>query len=338
MGDMERTVVGGAPADAGGDDVEIRDYRADDHDQVLELLRLCFGQWPRALPTADQAGFFAWKHSASPFGRSRMLVAADGGRVVGFWALMTWRLAAGEATFLTTRSGDLAVHPDYRRLKLSMRMRAAATFPDDHALLWSESNTVGRTGALKAGAERVGEIPRYVLPLPRLRRALSAARHAGTPDRPEAQPAAELLARDIELPAEPPSPQLRTARDLDYLRWRYGRLDDYRAVVAEDTSRGLAIFRVRDGGRARVLEICELLVSDYGKGTARELLRGITAAASGVADVLVCNFASQRQAARHGFVRYGGAVLNVRPLNARISPDPTQRDSWRLTRGDLELL
>lgn len=322
-----------------GREIDIREYRPEDHAEVLELLCLAFGLWPRALPEADGASFFEWKHGASPFGPSRMLVALDEGRVVGFWALMTWRLRANGTTFLTTRSGDLAVHPDYRRLKVSMSLRAAASFPEGQALLWSESNAVGRTGALKAGATRVGEIPRYVLPLPRVRKALSTARHAGTVQPLQAQPACELLAGDIELPRAPDSAQLETARDLAYLRWRYGSLDDYRTVVAGEPSNGMAIFRVRDTGRMRVLEICELLVpGEDDRGVARELLRGVNAAGSGAADVLVCNFASRREAARHGFVRYGGAVLNVRPLVASMEPDPRLRESWRLTRGDLELL
>lgn len=143
---------------------------------------------------------------------------------------------------------------------------------------------------------------------------------------------ARVLAQSLE-----PSDRLATDKDLEYLRWRYGRFAEYRAVRA-DSGRGdaMAIFRARRHGPFWALEVSELLVEHNDLRTARHLLQRVRRTAP--ADVVTCNFMSHRRAALCGFVRFGGTDLMSNPLRQNLVPDPTRRDSWALSRGDLELL
>jgi hypothetical protein len=71
--------------------------------------------------------------------------------------------------------------------------------------------------------------------------------------------------------------------------------------------------------------------------TLRELLKLVGKAAP--ADFISCNFASRHHAAAHGFLPYRGrTALMTYPLQSDVTPDPTRRDSWTLSLGDLELL
>jgi hypothetical protein len=136
-----------------------------------------------------------------------------------------------------------------------------------------------------------------------------------------------------------PGDRLTTAKDLDYLRWRYGQFEEYRAVRldADEGGNGMAIFRPRRHGTFWVLEVCELLVERRDRRTARRLLRQVREAAP--ADLLSCGFPSRHEAALCGFVQVRHReVLVTYPLQQKLVPDSTRRASWALSRGDLELL
>src|SRR5271167_51058 len=80
----------------------------------------------------------------------------------------------------------------------------------------------------------------------------------------EAETAAEILrdgaaASPLLGQMQQPSDRLVTVKDIDYLRWRYGHFEEYRAVRAAGREGGTAIFRPRRRGPFWVLDVCELL-------------------------------------------------------------------------------
>jgi hypothetical protein len=160
----------------------------------------------------------------------------------------------------------------------------------------------------------------------------------------EADPAGEIL-RDgahaslLLARMKQPGDRLVTVKDLAYLRWRYGRFEEYRAVRADaGTDRGgIAIFRPRRHGPFWVSHVCELFVEQNDPRLARHLLRKVRDAAP--ADFLSCSFPSRQDATRSGFVQYDrGTAVTTYPLRTNITPDPTQSASWSMSIGDLELL
>jgi hypothetical protein len=169
-----------------------------------------------------------------------------------------------------------------------------------------------------------------------------------SPARVEAETVGEALrdaasASALLEEAAGPDRRLATARDVEYLRWRYGSLFDYRAVREERAGRlcGVAIFRVLHRGRLRESRVAELIVPPGDTRTARQLLHGVLHASP--VDHLTCQFARRsvaaRAAGRSGFLRSPRSVnLMTYPLRDDIVPDPTDLRSWALALGDMEEL
>lgn len=330
--------------------VTVRTSEAGDEARVLEVLQAAFGKWPDHIEHVDPTEFFRWKHQASPFGQSTLLVAETEGKVVGFVALMPWPLRARGQLLTTVRGVDLAVDPSHRRRGVSLALIRAVPkhFSVDVAFSWNNPNERSGAGLVKTGRRKVKSLPRFIRPGGPLRATLRRARSSGsrTPERLriEAPSAAEILrdgARTSRLLAQAsePSDRLATAKDLQYLRWRYGQFEEYRALLADagGGAGGLAIFRARRLGSFWVLQVCELLVEEDDRRAARRLLARVRRSAA--ADFLSCGFPSRRQAASCAFVQFPrGTVLTTNPRQANIVPDPTLTSSWALSLGDLELL
>jgi GNAT superfamily N-acetyltransferase len=327
-------------ASAGDEQLEVRLFEARDRAAVLGLLRSAFGHWPRGMRSIDEEQFFDWKHRCSPFGASTLLVAEADGEVVGFLGYMPWRLRARERTVTAMRRVDLAVDGAQRRRGIAMRLRSAAVFSPDVALIWSNPNPLSRRGGAKLGQVQLERVSRFVRPARPLR--VGARLAASRRDlRIEAPPAAVVLddrtsTAHLRPAAAAPAQRLTTIADLAFLRWRYGPFDDYRAVTLPGGG-GIVIFRCRRHGRFWVAHVCELLVEPGDRRGAGRLLRqvGHTAAV----DFVSCNFAGPGEAARHGFAaRPGKEVLMTRVLEDALAPDPRQSASWALSHGDMELL
>lgn len=331
--------------------VRVRLAEDSDEPRVLELLNEAFGTWPREMHGVGARDFYRWKHFQSPFGRSIRLVAEAERELIGCFALMPWRLRAGGHVLETVRGTDLAVAPAHRRRGVSMSLLEVGRthYPAAVALGWSNPNALSRGGVLQAvGRRKVDGLPRYVRvgagPLGVLARAASGRVRALATDTRVGASAAELLGDGTAIAAllasAAPSERLQTDRSLDFLRWRYGALESYRALAAsarDGAPPGLTIYRLRRHGRFSVAQVCELFLARDDRGLARALLRGVAATTG--ADLLACTFASRVEAARRGFfLSPRGAMISAYPMRPNIAPDPALAASWALSLGDLELL
>jgi GNAT superfamily N-acetyltransferase len=332
----------------------VRPYEEEDEHRVIELLETALGSGPGG---ARPVEFFRWKHFANPFGASFMLIGEADGRIVGFRAFLRWRFQAGESTFHAVRAVDTATHPDHQRSGIFSRLTrdALAGLRDDTDLVFNTPNEKSLPGYLKMGWEVVAT----VRPSLRVRRPLRFVRGlrslrdldgaAGEPPPVEAEPAVEALRDEDAVSAllEAAGSELRglhTPRDVPYLRWRYGTapLLDYRAVRVERAGflSGLALFRIRPRGILWEAAIAELVVRPGDARTAGQLLRDV--ARSARADHLTCwspsGSTAARAARKHGFLPApSGVTFVAKPLKGEMRPDPTRRESWALSLGDLEV-
>ncbi len=210
----------------------------------------------------------------------------------------------------------------------------------------TRTNKVG-PGCSKPGGVRPSACPRFVRLRPTVRQTARRAYGKGsrTPAHlpVEAESAAEALLDGPHISrllskAEESSDRLTTARDLEYLRWRYGHFEEYRAIQSDAGADpgGIAIFRLRRRGAFWVSDVCELLVAKDDLRIARHLLRKVRDASP--VDFIRCGFTSRPHAMRCGFLQAGMTIVITRPVQQNLDPDPTQRDSWALSLGDLELL
>jgi GNAT superfamily N-acetyltransferase len=327
--------------------VEARPFQAKDEAGVLELLRVAFGAWPRGIEEVTPSEFFRWKHMEGRFGPSILIVAEARDAVVGFVAYLPWQLSVRGRVVSTMRGVDFAVHPSFRRRGVSMAMRAAANLPSDAAFTWSNPNDQSRPGGLSWGQREVRKLPHFVRPgrSARLTLQRALAKGAKTPTHLsiDAESAGEILCDEshaalLRASTRDAGYRLSTVKDLAYLRWRYGQLSEYRAIRSDsDDASGLVIFRTRRHGHFWVSHICELFAAHEDHRTVRQLIDRVRDAAS--TDFLSCSFSARRSAALCGFVPYRSKkVVMVYPLQPNLTPDPTERASWALSLGDLDLL
>jgi GNAT superfamily N-acetyltransferase len=329
--------------------VTVRESQRQDEPRVIELLRTTFGRWPPEIDSMTPPEFFHWKHRSGPFGASRLFLSELEGELVGVVAYMPWQFLADGQTLTAMRGVDFAVDSRFRRRGVGIAIRtAAASSFTDASFIWANPNVPALGGGLKVGRRSSGRIPNFVRlcgrPLQTGRRMRGG--RAATPDRLDVDaPSAGAVLEDDEYMhavlarTAPPPRSLATVRHIDYLRWRYGQLEEYRALRASPASApaGIVIFRLRRFGALWVADVCELLLEQRARALARRLLRGVRNSAA--SDLLMCNFRSRRAAAAHGFVEVSrGVTLMTYPIGQRTAPDPTVGRSWALSRGDLELL
>lgn len=335
--------------------VEVRSYQDADEPAILELLRMTLGSGPGGWRSPE---FFRWKHERNPFGRSFMLLAEAGGRIVGFRAFMRWRFETEDRIIRAVRAVDTATHPEFQRKGVFSRLtkRALEGLREETDLVFNTPNARSGPGYLKLGWGEVGRVTvsaRVRRPMRFLRGLRSARTGSGTSPRPsiplEAQTAQEALA-DVDSvsslleQADAPTGRLATPKDVAYLRWRYSEapLLDYHAVRETLHGRlaGLAIFRIRPRGTLWQCSIADVFVEERDVRTARRLLR--RAAAAAPVDYAALRVPSRstaaRAAIRSGFLPTpGGLTFVVNALTEGLAPDPTDRRSWALSLGDLEV-
>lgn len=330
---------------------DVRAYRREDEPRVLALLQDALGPGPVGERTPP---FFRWKHEESPFGRSAMLVAETGDRIIGLRAFMRWHFVTGERQVRAVTAVDTATHPDFQGHGIFSRLTRTALdqLRGDVDLVFNTPNEKSLPGYLKMGWEVVGRVPvrvRVRRPV-RLGRNVRSLRTSTTPGRPApeigAEPASEALADEglASVLEADEDPRFATPRDLAYLRWRYAGPPGlaYHAVRVTRSGRlvGLGIFRVRPRGALWEATVAEVITGTRDVTAARQVLRRIAGSVS--VDHLTCHFpvgsAAARASRTTGYLPApGGVTFVVNPLRDDLRPDPRLLDSWALTLGDVEV-
>jgi GNAT superfamily N-acetyltransferase len=337
----------------GRSSLEVRPFTMQDEPEVLDLLRSALGDGP----TGERSSrFFRWKHLENPFGSSLMLVAEEGGHILGLRAFMRWRFCAGSRMLDAVRAVDTATLPEAQGKGVFSRLtrEAVGIMRSDVDLVFNTPNSKSLPGYLKMGWQVVGRFPvrirvkRPIRFVSRMRSFSTASETMGDAPRVDARSVAEVLedtpAVDSLLgETQDENGRFITDRSAEYLRWRYasGPLD-YRAITQDSGNdlRGLAVFRVRPRGRLWEATVTEMLVPGRDHTATRRLLRGVLDAAD--VDHVTCSFpatfVSSSVLTRSGFMRAPtGPTLVTNPLTDSIRPDPSELGSWALTLGDLEV-
>lgn len=332
--------------------LRVRRYRSSDLQNVIDLIRDSLGPGPTGERSRD---FFEWKHLENPFGRSLLLVAEIDDAIVGFRAFMRWRFSYLESTVHAVRAVDTATRPGYRGRGVFTQLTTQAVDEarDIAQMIFNTPNNKSLPGYLKMGwtiVEKPRVLIRTLRPVHLVSSILSSAEAIRQQEdlRVNAMPVDELLSkesqvRDLLEEASIHAPELRTARTLDYLRWRYQAIPGLRywalsREVAGDI-RGMAIFRVQMRRGLRESTLADLVARPGDCRTIRTLLRELTkAAAVDHVAIRLHDHSSIRSAHRLGFLGVpSGVKLVARNLASNLEPTVSPIRSWALTIGDLEV-
>ena len=313
------------------DTIEIREFEESDLGQTLDVLRAALGETPLLRRTPE---LFSWKHIRNPFGRSIVLIASAGSRVVGVRAFMRWNLLTPDGeTLRCVRAVDTATHPDFHRRGIFSRLTNEAVdraSEDGVDLIFNTPNPRSGSGYLKMGWSEVGEIGVMVRPSLRLLR----RRPTGEIPAPD-----EFLAspRSVETaPTDREARGLRTPRSPEYGLWRFQQHPTARYFqVTHGPSTAFLRPNVRSGRR-------ELVLSEVSGPRPQEAIERTIAASR--SDYLVGWWSKgtpeRRAAVRNGLLPVPRKVAltlvcrSLRPLPIAAE----ELSSWDLALSDLELL
>ncbi len=313
-------------------DIEIREFRSDDVDAILDVLRKALGETPLLKRTPD---LWNWKHRDNPFGPSLVLVAEADSRIVGVRALMRWDLSTPSGEVLRClRPVDTATDPDYGRRGIFRNLtmtaiESAKTRGFD--LIFNTPNESSGPGYRKMGWSKIAPIGVMVRPL---------LRKGSTPDRESPPEPGDFFNADLpsvgdSLPNRDSS-GLRTPRTDAYQVWRFSSHPTvrYRLIEKEDS---FAVVRpnIRSGRK-------EIVVSELAGPNPARVVNETARVARGryMAGWFSPGSPERVAALRGGMIPVPGMkALTLMALPLRELPiDITSIESWDFSLGDLELL
>jgi hypothetical protein len=102
-------------------DCLIRPFSKGDENKIVKLLDEVFGGWPHIDIDLSPIKFWRWKYLKNPVHRSFISVALDGNKLVACHHNGVLKLKIMNDIVYGTAGQDLAVHPDYRGIGLSIK-------------------------------------------------------------------------------------------------------------------------------------------------------------------------------------------------------------------------
>ena len=328
-------------------------------ERSAEILAVVEGALGAGFSVGRTPEWWAWKHQENPFGRSYLLGAFDGDRLVGVRAFLPWTLSVGETRMRCVRAVDTATLPAYQGKGIFRRLTLAAleqVHEDGIGAVFNTPNSKSGSGYLKMGWKTVSPLkvalrPSGVSGLFRimaavLGRSATAANSARAADHrlPSFSTWFDGLSAagrsQVVASLRRQSDRIGTAWDEAALRWRFANnpVADYRVVATDDLA-NWAVIRLNDrrGLREGVVSLARVT---------RGRLPALLKQAAGNVDYWIWrpgDVPGRAMAAwRNGFVPLPLKAMNLvtRQVTASdaeftvlLSPE-----NWHLEFADLELL
>ena len=329
--------------------MNIRRATSADLDGIIHCLKRSLGETSSPKSTA----YWNWKHVENPFGESPVLVAEDGGKIIGVRAFMRWSWRWHGKNFNALRAVDTATDPDYQGRgifkKLTLQLVNECTKEGDH-FIFNTPNDQSRPGYIKMGWEEVGKLPVRI----KLENRISMFRsyltkQVNLPDVDDALPMFHLPTAldnfDDSISRYPRPSGIYTIKNKNYLQWRYvncpiqhycGFLDGY------DQDQMLLVFYPKKQKYGVELRICEIQSNtSLGLKKLKRALRLIKRtfkpdywSISDMGDSILTDAIKE---AGFGKPRKIGPILTLRYLQINLPIDWRDIGPWDATLGDLEL-
>jgi GNAT superfamily N-acetyltransferase len=331
----------------------MREALPSDTTAIMDLVRRSLGEG--AIPRSE--AYWRWKHADNPFGPSAILLAEDGGTLIGLRAFMRWDWWSGGQRVPAVRAVDTATHPDWRgRGVFSTLTRALVTQVSSAGVgfVFNTPNEKSRPGYLKMGWTSLGRLPLHLRPIRPLRLASSLVfrrrddtpvdRHVASPADVASHPHLSRVLPDTEAHGE----RLATRVDAAYLRWRYVDVPGivyHASHCLDDDGAAAIVWRVKPGPRGlRECRVCEVLIAQHPRArvNAVQLLRdACRQSEADYASAMAAPGSVTHDILRtSGFLQIKGVgpIFTVRDLGTNASPvDPTLLRHWQPSIGALEL-
>jgi hypothetical protein len=254
------------------------------------------------------AEFYQWKYNG-PFGRAKMSLAKDGGRIIASTVNQALEIQHNETTYRAWQNGDSAMLPQYRGKGLYHRCvgKAVASL-EENELIYGFPNENSKRGFSAHVPVNKGVIP--LLATPSVFPLTASGKYIA----------------QVESFAEtslPPDLGLKRGtaalkKTSEYLAWRYDRhpVNSYTSFVYRHPTtadQAVVVTRKADIGGKRVLLVMELLGGSI-RAMARVLHFAIRKQRTGVATLMFNNTFGTGEMIRLGFMKVPPPLLPKKQL------------------------
>jgi hypothetical protein len=118
-----------------------RQYVEGDEDQIIELLRLVFNGWPRFDLNCTVEEHWTWKMKETPLMVNHVVVTETNGKIIGVQQGIAKKMKVGNKVILGNKSGELGVHPEYRRMGVRNSMLQFKKYKEQFGVTFNISLT-----------------------------------------------------------------------------------------------------------------------------------------------------------------------------------------------------
>jgi GNAT superfamily N-acetyltransferase len=227
--------------------------------EIVELLKLSLGE--SLLPKSE--AFWQWKHQQNPFGTSKVLLAREGGQLIGLRAFMQWQWHNEQTCLRAVRAVDTATHPSFQGKgifrKLTMQAVEECKAEGIH-LVFNSPNPKSMAGYLTMGWKTVGRMPLCIAAGSLLPRKTDMIFEKQLYQRYNCIAAVSELNNDWHESLQ--GTVFRSPLNKAFVKWRYADCPvvQYGAIISAGEF-GL-IFRLKPLNRFYELRICEAWLED----------------------------------------------------------------------------
>ena len=318
--------------------MEVVQYNSDDLAAIIDLMKGSLGEG--LIPKSE--AYFIWKHEKNPFGRSKILLAKEGGKIVGLRAFMKWQWETQSTSITAVRAVDTATDPAFQGKGIfkKLTLQAVEECKSENAgFVFNTPNTISIQGYLKMGWFSIGKMPLMIglgSLIPRIYKDQFAEKIY---EQYNTEKVFETLAQSWKVQSDPIL--FHTPINKPYLLWRYNDcpIVKYGAVV-EPGKFGI-VFRLKKINRFIELRICEIWTEeDKMAGIAikalRQLIRNIRPAMVSCAPSPLFAGGKKKLPGFIGPVKKG-PLTTLRPLAIDKLNTFEQFYQWRPSIGTMEL-
>ncbi|MEB2778383.1 GNAT family N-acetyltransferase [Algoriphagus sp. D3-2-R+10] len=243
--------------------MQIRKAISADLTSIINLLKASLGE--SLIPKSQE--LWNWKHVASPFGPSPVLVAEDKGAIVGVRVFLRWEFIKDKKIIKSCRAVDTAIHPDYqgkgifKSLTLSLIEELKKEGVD---LIYNTPNSQSTPGYLKMGWEKWGKLPL------KMHFNLSIGKSKSHSQASDWDSTSKLIEKIEQTKLA--SDHIQTNLVSGYIHWRYATCPLFPYDFISDGETYLLIYRIKNGKIGRELRIVDFFqLPDFSQNEKKQL-------------------------------------------------------------------
>lgn len=313
--------------------MEVKAAEIDDLPEMISLLKKSLGEG--LIPKSEE--YFQWKHNQNPFGKSKILLAKEDGKIVGLRAFMKWKWKDANHTITAVRAVDTATDPAFqgRGIFKKLTLQAVDECKDEGCgLVFNSPNENSRPGYLKMGWEDEGRMPLLIKVGSILPSFYSDEKADIIYSKFSVKNQIDKLNDKYIFPLS--DEKIYTPLSREYIKWRFMDcpIVNYGAIIESDFG---IVFRLKRLSKFTELRICEIWAKD--KSANRELKRALNKIIKAAKPIMVSCAPSPLINNKMGF--FGpflkGPITTTRPLSITSLEKFKNFKSWQPSIGSMEL-